>query len=318
MDAVGMGALNVDLLYEMSDYQLEEMGLTPGAERLGDGSAFSEVFQHLETDARLVTKSGGGSAANAIYAMSRMGLTTGLLGAVGNDAYGDFVLSSLEGVDTSRVKRIDGTGMCISVIAAQDRSLLVLPNANDRLYLDEGDLDYLNGSRIVHLTSFVSDRVLEIQKRIVRELESGVMISLDPGELYAHRSLRALKPLLSRCQVFLPSDREVHTLTGLDCLEGSRELLTLGPEIVVCKMGEKGSLIVTAEEEIRIQARGARAVDKTGAGDVYAAGFLTGMLKGWTLRKCGEFASKLAARSIEYYGREGYPEREDLEGYSER
>lgn len=317
MDAVGIGSLNLDLIFEVDDPEIIGQ-LKPGTETCGDQMSFESIMEVLGSKGRMVKRSGGGSAANVMYAMSRMGMETGVLGIVGENGDGDFLLSTFEGVDVSRVRRAGSTGLCVSVISERDRSLHVIPNANDLFSVDEEDIEYVRGARLVHLTSFAGEAGLGGQLRVCESIDGGTIISLDPGELYASRGVDDLAGLLSRSDIVFPSDREVRMLTGLGVLEGARKLLRLGPETVVCTMGERGAIILHGDRLIRIRAVRADLVDKTGAGDVFAAAFLVGLLDGWDLEDCGRFAALASARSISGYGREAYPDRELVEEFKER
>jgi len=316
-DAVGVGALNLDLIYSVKDLKIGGKEFAPGGEVYGSADEFSDIVKRLERQGRLMDKSGGGSAANCMYALGNMDYSVGYLGMVGDDDNRDFILRSMGKVDTSRVKRFDGTGLAISMVAHEDRSLLILPNSNDWFYVNDDDIEYANDSRIVHMTSFVAARGLDTQKNICSSLGEDVILSFDPGELYAKRGLTPLRPLIERANIVFVSEREVAMLTALDHLEGSRKLLEMGPATVVCKRGEKGSTIFTDKDEISIDAWPAKIVDKTGAGDVYDAGFLAGLIDKWPLERCGRFASYVAARSISRFGREGYPDEKTLMEFEE-
>jgi ribokinase len=315
MNAVGVGSLNLDLIFEVDRSAIDDLGLKPGGEMFGTSEEFSELLSKLEERGRLVGRTGGGSAANVVFALNGMGFRTGMVGVVGEDENGDFIIESMSGVDTSRVRRDDATGMCISIIAEEDRSLLVLPNSNDLFASAPCDLEYLRRAKVVHLTSFAGRDPLLAQVRIARDLEEEVMVSLDPGELYARRGLDAIRPLIERADIIFPSDLEIRMLTGMDPIRGSKKLLRMGPDIVVCTMGGRGASIFTPEGSVEISPRKVMPVDKTGAGDVFAASFLAGILRGWALERCGEFAAMASAQSIACYGRSGYPDREMLESF---
>jgi len=315
MDAIGIGSLNLDMIFEIEGSELVELDIEPGAEKYGTSEEFSVLLDILRSRGRLVGQAGGGSAANVICALGKMGFKTGILGMVGKDEYGDFILESMGKVDVERVGRENRTGMCISIIIDNDRSLLVLPNANDLFTTAPCDLEYLRNSKVVHLTSFVGKRSMMAQVRITRDLQSEVIVSLDPGELYAHRGIEVMKPLIERADIMFPSGTEVRILTGMDPVRGSKKLMRMGPDIVVCTMGRKGAAIVTAEGTIRIPSEKVKPVDKTGAGDVFAASFIAGMLRKWDLEECGRFAAMASARSIAEYGRDGYPDLELLKSF---
>jgi sugar/nucleoside kinase (ribokinase family) len=316
MDVVGVGSLNVDLFYEVPSLNVGGKRFEPGAEVFGNEEEFSQVVAGLSGSGKLVGRSGGGSAANTAFALARMGYSAGFLGVAGKDDHGKFVLGSMAGVDISHVKKYRKTGMCISMLTRQDRSLLVLPNSNDLFSFTEEDIEYLNSSKIVHLSSFVSANALNMQKRMLDQLDERIYVSFAPGELYARRGLGQLAEVLSRSRLLFVSEREVEMLTGRGPSEGSGALLDTGPHVVACTMGEKGSLITTRTVQIPVPAKRTVVVDKTGAGDVYAAGFLAGYLDGASLEVCGQIASAAAALSIASYGRMGYPDERFLRKYA--
>ena len=89
-DALGVGALNLDLIYQVDSLEMAGMKFRPGGEVVADGTRFQAVLQELRAKGRLLGRSGGGSAANAISAMARMGIGTGFIGTVGKDEEGGF------------------------------------------------------------------------------------------------------------------------------------------------------------------------------------------------------------------------------------
>jgi ribokinase len=146
-------------------------------------------------------------------------------------------------------------------------------------------------------------------------LPSQVKVSLDPGELYAWRGMEAILPLVERASIVFATDHEICMLMGTaDYKAGCKEIAALGPEIVVCKRGEEGAYLLSPEGAAEFSHEGkAAVVDNTGAGDVYDAGFLAGLLLGRRLPECLAFAHQVAAKSLGGYGRERYPEAGDLE-----
>lgn len=316
MDVVGVGALNIDLLYEVSSLRFGGVELSPGSKTYGTEEMFHELIAEMGRHGRLVGRSGGGSAANTAYALSRMGYETAFLGVVGKDEEGAFILGSMEGVDLSRVKRHKHSGKCLSLLADGDRSLLVLPNANNMFSYTEDDIDLLNSSKFVHMSSFASDAALASQKMLMEYLDDRVYVSFSPGELYARRGVEQLEPILERTRILFVNEQELGLLTGEISSGGARALLDSGPKVVVCTLGGDGSLIVSRNSEIAIPAKRTVVKDATGAGDVYAAGFLAGYLDGANLEVCGKIASAAAALSVAFPGREGYPDERFLRRFA--
>ncbi|MBA7470970.1 Ribokinase [subsurface metagenome] len=316
MDVVGLGALNVDLIYQVDPTLL---GLEAGRERMGSYHEFEDLLNSLKNKAKLRIKNGGGSAANTIYALTKMGFSCGYLGKVGKDEEGDFLLEGLikVGVNTERIKREGKSGLCVVLLGkGKDRSIIILPHANDTLSYSDLDPEYVDEAEFLHMSSFLGDVPFEAQKRIARKTRA--KISFDPGEPHASKGMKELSPILERTFILFPTGREVEILTHQDYKEGSRELLKLGIEIVACKLGERGSYILCQEEELEILPQRGRIVDSTGAGDVYAAGFLAGLLKKLSLVECARLATLAASQGIRGFGRKTYPGQEILSGFTKK
>ena len=311
MDVVGLGALNVDMVYEV---ELASFGLEAGRERIGSYEEFKGLLELLKNKGKLRAKSGGGSAANTIYALAKMGFSCGYLGKVGKDEEGNFLLEDLNkiGVDTHKVKRDKKSGVCLVLLGkSKDRSIIVLPNANDTLVFSELDTDYINEAEFLHMSSFLGKIPFEAQKQIASETKA--KISFNPGEPHATKGLEELTPILEHTFILFLSQKEGEILTGKDYKEGAKALLNYGIEVIACTLGEKGSYLLSRKEEFEVPPEKVETVDTTGAGDVYAAGFLAGLLKKLSLSKCARLATKAAAQSIKGYGRDSYPERESNE-----
>lgn len=319
-DVIGIGALNLDLMYEVDDLaalRKEGWPLHAGRETSLPPEEFRKLLEVLDQRGKLRFRSGGGSAANTIVALARMGFGTGFVGRVGTDDEGTFILKEMEGVDLAQVKEGGASGICLAVLDRQrDRALLVQPYANDNLCFDDLALPYLSDSRYLHLSAFVGDGPFDAQRRLMEVLPPEVRVSLDPGDLYAQRGLQAILPLIERSSILFATASEISTLTGeKEYKAGCKEIASLGPEIVVCKRGEEGAYCFWKGEGIEFSPEGeAVVVDNTGAGDVFDAGSLAGLLLGRPLDACLFFAHQVAAKSLGGYGRGQYPNAEDLKG----
>jgi len=305
MDVVGLGALNVDMVYEVD---LASFGLEAGRERIGSYEEFKGLLELLKNKGKLKVKSGGGSAANTIYALAKMGFSCGYLGKVGKDEKGNFLLEDLNrvGVDIHKVKRDKKSGVCLVLLGkSKDRTIIVLPNANDTLVFSELDTDYINEAEFLHMSSFLGKIPFEAQKQIASETKAKV--SFNPGEPHATKGLKELTPILEHTFILFLSQKEAEILTGKDYKEGARVLLSYGTKVIACTLGARGSYLLSREEEFEVPPEKVEAVDTTGAGDVYAAGFLAGLLKKLPLPECARLATKAAAQSIKGYGRDSYP-----------
>jgi ribokinase len=317
-DVIGIGALNLDLLYEVADLAaLRKQGwsLQAGREQSLASGEFKKLLQGLERQGTLRFRSGGGSAANTIVALARMGFQTGFVGRTGVDEEGAFIGSEMKGVDLAQVKAGGATGICLVVLdSRRDRALVVQPNANDDLAFEDLNIPYLSDARYLHLSAFAGDGPLDAQRRLMEVLPGGVKVSLDPGELYAQRGMEAILPLIERSSIIFATDHEICALMGADDYRaGCKEIASLGPEMVVCKRGEQGTYLFSPEGEAEFRPQEAvEVVDNTGAGDVYDAGFLAGLLLKRPLHECLALAHAMAAKSLGGYGRQHYPDAGDI------
>ncbi len=313
IEIVGLGALNIDYLYKVERI-------------LDDGEA---VVNEAKS-------SPGGSAANTIYGLAKLGVKTGFTGVVGDDNEGKILLEDFQkaGIDTSqiRVKQQAKTG---SVLCLSDRlgrrSLYVLPGANNLLTMDDLDLTYINQAKILHLSSFADDRQFKILLGLMDKLASSIKVSFAPGVLHVSKEFKALTPILARTFVLFINQNEIRQLTGEDVIAGAETCLKQGCHIVVVTCGKGMRLklgkdtdyrtivatcyIREADNEYAIKSTTQNIVpiDTTGAGDAFAAGFLYGLLNGKGLEECGRLGDIVAQFSISKIGaRPGLPTLSEL------
>jgi ribokinase len=303
---VGLGALNIDHIYTVATI-------------LDDGETVVEKAESYP----------GGSAANTIYGLGKLGIAVGFWGAVGGDAEGRMLLDDFKkvGVDTSRIKAKPraGTGQVIGLSAkGGKRSLYVLPGANSLLTIKDIDLGYINGADILHLSSFADDKQFKMSLELVEKLDPRVKLSFAPGALYAVKGLKTLAPVLRRSHILFINRDELRQLTGEDVVEGSGKCLKEGCYIVAVTLGRGARIkntnasayIRDADKEylIRPQDTGAM-VDTTGAGDAFATGFLYGVANNKDLEECGRLGALVAGFCIGKTGaRDGLPTLKQLAG----
>lgn len=301
-EIVGLGAMNIDRLYRVDEIVV-------------DG-------EQLVTDSEAVP---GGSAANTIYGLAKLGVKTGFVGAVGRDEGGEELIQNFEtvGVDTSqiRVKQDVKTGsaICFSDKLGR-RALYVSPGANNLLTSKDITLAYLNQAQMVHLSSFADEKQFNLQVGLVKQMRPSVKVSLAPGMLYATKGLEALAPLLEKTHVILVNREEMERLTGRDFRAGAGQCLNLGCQIVVVTLGkglttDKARTITgyirDSEQEYEIEPEKQSLesqLETTGAGDAFAAGFLFGLLRGKRIEECGLLGDIMAGFAINGIGaRKGLP-----------
>ncbi len=289
-EIIGFGALNMDRLY-----LVERIG-APGEEIMIDSAS----------------EQPGGSAANTIVGLARLGVKTGFIGIVGDDSDGACIRSGMEqeGVDVSGIETADcasRTGVVLVIVDGRgERSMYVHSGANNSLNLTSKNLSYAKSAKFLHLSSFACEDQFEMQKEFIDRSEA--KISFAPGMLYAGRGLDALHDVISRTEIVFLNRDEIGSLTGHGYRGGAKELNDIGAAIVVVTLGGDGCYIRTKGWEISVPASYAEVVDTTGAGDAFCAGFLCGLLSGKLLDHCGRIGNRVAAKCVEAVGaRTGLP-----------
>lgn len=281
MDVVGIGALNYDRLF------------------LIDTLARRGTHQSIKG----ICEAAGGSAANTVCDLANLGFKAGFLGAVGKDPEGGQMLNEFKsfGVDHSKVKSIKGrTGMIVCFVEKTgERTMYVHPGVNSRLTLSREDVKYANRAKLIHLSSFVSTRQLNEQKKILTQEKK---ISFSPGFLYSKLGLKRLKPILARAKVVFLNNDEIRLLTRRDYRKGSLILLNQGADIVVVTLDKRGCFVTDGSISKKIPAYKTKVVDTTGAGDAFCAGFLAALMEEKSLQDCGKLGNKLASKCIKKFG----------------
>lgn len=315
MDVIGFGAINLDETYLVPSLTaVSGLRMLPGSEQTVGRREYNRLTARLKVAGARPALSGGGQAANTVYALARLGFRTAMISSVGADPEGERLLADLSPVDVSQVLRGGRSARC--VVIAEDsgeRTLRVLP-AHDPPALDPvAAWRSLGGARFLHLTSLARAEEHPTQLALVEALPDDVTLSFDPGELYCRLGAEALAPVLRRTDVLFLNEREAELLSGKSAFDGCYRLLRREGAVLAGKKGARGVEIVGRGERFELPAREVAAVDPTGAGDVFAAGFLAGLLLGLDLHQCAVLGSEAAARSVTARGRDGYPGRELLE-----
>ena len=301
-DVIGFGAINLDKIYNTNKI-------------VGSGG------EGFITDIKAFP---GGSAANSITALSKMGLKTGYVGKIGSDEDGEFLLKSFEnkGVNIDGIIKSKQGPSGHSVIfedRSGEREIYVYPGSNDELEFEEIIIEYVKNTKTLLLTSFIGERPFNAQKRLV-ELLSDLIITFDPGDIYASKGLEKLMPILRKSEIIFTNtsklEREKEIITKSDYKIASKELITKGAQIVAVKLGSRGCFITDSKESYHIEPYEVKVEGATGAGDAFNAGFIYGYLKGRDLFQCGQLGNFVASRCITKSGaREGLPDREQVEKF---
>ena len=301
LDFIGWGAMNYDRSYVV-DKIVED----------GEQLIVSSVAQP------------GGSSANTIYGLAKLGFKSGFIGAIGSDEIGETLIRDLTKVrvDVQGVKtkkgQASGTTLCISDKSGK-RSIYVDSGANKKLTARDLEVSYLQASDFIHISPFVDDQQFRLQVKVIKEITFKPKISFSPGIIYARKGMKQLIPILKKTYVLFINKEEIENLTGEKFADAAKSCIREGCRIVAVTL-DKGikrgkslvmSYINEGGNEYYIESilkETASGTYSTGAGDAFATGFLYGLVTNKEIYECaqlGEIVANFAFRDIS--ARSGLP-----------
>jgi len=257
----------------------------------------------------------GGCAANAAIVLARLGLPVEVIGRVGCDPLGDFVVRTLEqqGIGTRGVSRDPEVGTSATMVMVDldgERRFVHYMGANARLRLEDVDLDAIRSASILHLGGALVLPGLDGEPAALllqQARSAGAITFLDTVWDDTGRWMQLLAPCLPHVDYFVPSLAEARALTGLDKPQDvACCFLDRGVQTVALKMGSAGCLVMTAGGgAFPAPAFDVNVVDATGAGDAFAAGFIAGVWLGYSLEQTARLANALGALCVTGVGATG-------------
>lgn len=274
--------------------------------------------------------SAGGAVSNILVAASRLGLRAGFLGCVGDDEFGSLIMRDFEheGVDTSCAKRVKGRATGIAFYSVDKRGerhyvFYRFPQYSDpetMLRPDDIRGECITRSKMLHFSEAMLRRsqTRDTAFKILRiAKESGVSVSYDPNmreELWrdSEELLKTQRRTLGFTDVFMATHKEAALIAGgRTAEESSKRVLSLGPSTVVVREADRYQ-VVTKDQSFVVPIFEVEAVDTSGAGDAFDAGFLTGLIRRWPLDRAVLLGGAVSALKVMKVGtRAGLPRMEE-------
>ncbi|MEK6646789.1 MAG: sugar kinase [Candidatus Firestonebacteria bacterium] len=253
----------------------------------------------------------GGCACNTANALGKIGIKTGVIGKLGKDVLGDFMLNTMKSynLNVQGIKRDPKTHTSATMVLLSpdgERSFLHYMGANAEFSYNDIDFSLIKKYKVLLLSGFFVMPKLDgrpAAKLLKQAKLFGLTTALDTAWDATGKWFSLIEPCLQYTDIFLPSIEEAKMISRKNSPEDIAVFfLNKGVKIVGLKMGEKGSYIRTKNEKYIIPPFKTKVVDATGAGDSFVAGFLTGIIKKWHLKKTGEFANAVGACCISAIG----------------
>jgi sugar/nucleoside kinase (ribokinase family) len=308
-DVCGIGNAIVDILAHCDEAFIANMGLTKGAMTLVDPARSAELYEAMGPAVEV----SGGSAANTIAGIASLGGRAAYIGKVGNDQLGGIFRHDIRATgvhfETPSTTTSTATARCmIFVTPDAERTMNTYLGACVELTPDDVDADVIQRSKVTYLEGYLWDPPLAKQaflKAADLAHKAGRQIALSLSDSFCVQRYRKEFQDLVRdhVDILFANEGEIKALWETDSYDQALAITRQSCDLAALTRSEKGSLIATPETVVEVPAWPvAKVVDLTGAGDLYAAGFLYGYTHGRNHADCGRIAALCAGEIISHYG----------------
>ncbi len=309
IDVTGIGNAIVDVIALVDDSFLEDMHIPKGSMTLIDASRANSLYATLNSP----LKRSGGSAANTIFGLAKMGATTAFVGKVNDDELGSIFSRDIRAAGISfDVDVVEGgapTATCIVLVTPDaQRSMNTHLGASSNLRPTDIPDEKIKQSKILYLEGYLWDRpnakaAFLKASELASKADTKVALTLsDPFCVDRHRE-DFLKLIKNHVGILFANEEELLSLYQVTDLQNAIVCGYLDCDLLAITCGAKGSIIASNREQMKLEAEQTQSVvDTTGAGDLFAAGFLFGFTIGMDSRLCGQLGSIAAAEINSHYG----------------
>ena len=300
-----MGNALVDVLTILkSDRILKEFDLPKGSMQLVNKECSNRLL--ASTLGLKRQQSSGGSAANTIHGLAHLGMETGFVGKIGKDNLGKFFEKDLKENNIALVMfhDLEETGRSIALVSKDtERTMATFLGAAGDLHQEDIDSDIFKGYQYFHLEGYLVQSHALIKKAVKVAKAHDLIISIDMATYNIVSDNREFLEKLIReyVDILMANESEAEALTGKKA-DKALDAMTDMAEVAVLKMGKDGSMVKRATEKCIIGIEKVNSIDTTGAGDLYAAGFLYGYCNEQSLEVCGKIGSILGGHITEVIG----------------
>lgn len=308
-DIVGIGNAIVDIIAEVDDKYLSQNNIDKGSMSLID----FEIANKIGSEVEIIKIISGGSVANSIVGISQQGLKTAFIGKVNHDDLGNEFKKGLmeENVefkyspDTSQ----NYTGRCIILVTSDaERTMNTYLGISQQLTENDIDMKVIENSSILYLEGYLWDldeAKNAIKKSILKAKTSSTLVAFSMSDAFCVDRFREefFEIVNDFADIIFANESEIKSLFQTDDLEYVKNECMKKNKIFAITLGSKGALIIKQNEIFKIEPEIIdNLVDTTGAGDLFAAGFLSEYIKSQQIDSCGKFGVKLASQIIQRFG----------------
>jgi sugar/nucleoside kinase (ribokinase family) len=302
---LGIGNALIDvLIFITDDSVLQKFGFPKGSMTLVDSALSGEIKKETKAYRRIVQT--GGSAANTVHGIAKLGGRCGYIGKISDDEFGHFYLDDFRrnGIETHFFFSETGTGHATGLVSPDsERTFGTYLGAAMELTAEEMSAEIFRNYDIVHIEGYLVQNHSLIESAMKMAKANGLLVSLDLASFnIVGENLGFLHRIVSQyVDIVFANEEEAFAFTGKKPVQALDEISEMC-SLAIVKQGAKGSLIKQGGRVVRISAIPAQSVDTTGAGDIYASGVLYALADGYDLEVGGKIGSLLAGHVVEVMG----------------
>ena len=291
---VGVGSALVDILAHEEDEFLDKTGAIKGGMTYVSKEFIEKILSQASNRPSLVP---GGSACNTTVGIGKLGGQARFVGKCGNGEMGQFFETYLirQNVEPSLLRSDSPTGRVLSIITPDaQRSMFTFLGASADTSPQDITIDFFKHAAIVHIEGYLLFNPELILKVLKTAQQSGARISLDLASFNVVQESHDLVEHIveSFVDILIANEDEAQAYTGHKDEDRAIDALSKKAEMAILKVGERGSFVACGDQIVPIQPQtGGAVIDTTGAGDLWAAGFLYGLVNGYSLEQCGKLGS---------------------------
>jgi sugar/nucleoside kinase (ribokinase family) len=308
-DVVALGNAIVDVLSESDDGFLDSHGLAKGGMQLVDEDQAKALYGDMGPG----VESSGGSAANTMVGVAAMGGRSAFVGRVQNDQLGEVFTHDIRASGVTFDPPVAQPGLatarCLVLVTPDaQRTMNTFLGASAELGPDDVDPDLILGAQVTYLEGYLWDPepAKEAFRKAMQVAKAGgrqVALSLSDAFCVDRHRTEFRELVAGPVDILFANEAEILSLYEVEDFDDAMEAVRADAPLSVLTRGENGCVIVTAEETLMVGAKTPeKLVDTTGAGDLFAAGFLHGFTQGRDLTACGRMGAVAAAEIISHYG----------------
>ena len=308
-DVLGIGNAIVDILSRCDDAFLEAQNLPKGHMQLIDEAEVDRLYSVMGP----ATEISGGSAANTIAGLASFGAQSAFIGKVSNDQFGRILSHDIRSIgvtfENEPAANSKPTARCLVLVTPDgERTMNTYLGSSVELGEDELKPDLVQKSRILYLEGYLYDppeaqRAFHRAAELAKEAGARVALSLSDSFCVERHRDAFLSFIRSQVDVLFANEDEIKSLFQTDSFEEATRMATESCDLAALTLGPAGCVVATPGTRAEVAAEPVeRVVDTTGAGDLYAAGFLFGLSRNCDLETCARLGGLAAAEIISHIG----------------